>query len=136
MCQVEIASIDDLAARHDACPGDDVSKLAYIARPGILQQTGAGCVRQLLRLASSVCGVQKMLRERNNVSSAFAERSECNGHDIQPVIQILAEHASLHKAWKVAMGSDDHARVIAERIGARAIDVASTSRQRPATPAA
>ena len=76
--QEEVFGAQDVVLTQDDRPFEDVLKLAYVARPGILQQLVAGFAVQSGDgfMVFPVVGIQEMLGQQDDVFSPFTERRD------------------------------------------------------------
>ncbi len=97
---------------------DDVAQFPDVAGPGIgrqnVQRLG-GEALDLFRVFPGQLG-EIMLKQQGNIPGSLAERGQVDGHDIQPVIQILAELALVHHLFEVAVGGRDQPHIHLQRI--------------------
>ena len=107
-----------VARRHDDGPLDVVLQLADVARPLVLLQRGerprldVGHVAVVLLIVQ----VEKMSDQFRDVLAALAQRRQVDRHDVEPVVQVLAEPAGGGFGQQVAVAGGDDAGVDADRL--------------------
>ena len=109
--QIVDADVIELRERHRAL--DAVLQLADVARPGVREQLLGGVA---LDARLTLCGdrgeaLQEVLREKQDVAPARAERRHVNAHDVDPVEEVFAEALLLDLGLEVAVGRGDDAGV-------------------------
>ncbi len=108
----------DLTARgRDREPTAHVHELADVARPVVLlQHLGRFGAQRLRRDAELVRGLLEIeARELANVLAALAQRRCLDPHDVQAVVQVLAEAARGDGLSEILMRRGDHADVDSDR---------------------
>ena len=60
---------------------------------------------------------KEMLGQQRNVVPPFPQRGQGNRHDVEPVVQVLAEAARLDFVLERFIGGGDHAHIHADRLG-------------------
>ena len=106
---------------------DDVLQFADISRPVIVHQSlhrfgrnsGDG-------FSGFLCvALEKIIGERGNVFLVIAQRRNVDGHDVQAVVEVLAERAFFERGAEVAVGGGDQAHVHLVRFrSAQALELA------------
>ncbi|PYR33445.1 MAG: hypothetical protein DMF90_20810 [Acidobacteria bacterium] len=86
-----------------------VFQLPHVAGPVILLESRERPVVNPVDASANAVGVfaEKVLDERRNVLSAFAQRGQVDRDDVQPVEQVLLEPALGHHLAQVAVGGGD-----------------------------
>ena len=74
---------------------DGVLELADVALPPVLGQRPEGCRRQRPRRPAEALGRRpdEVVDEERQVAGAVLERRQLDRHDVQPVVEVLAETA-------------------------------------------
>src|SRR2546428_13660053 len=101
-----------LAIRQHHEPPDDVLKLAHVAAPGILQESGRRLGRQLL--VSPVLLVELFEEARGkgeDLLLTLSQRGNANLDNIQTIVEILAELTSNERQLEVSIRCRDDADV-------------------------
>ena len=62
--------------------------------------------------------LEEALDQQRNVLGPLAQRRHDDGHDLQPVKQVLAELARRHRLLQLLVGGGDDAHVDADQFGA------------------
>src|SRR2546428_121787 len=84
-----------------------------VERPG-----GDATLAELARVLG-----QEVLDEERDVAPPIAERRELDRHDVQAIVEVLAEAPLLHERLEISVGRREHAHVDADRVGpAHALD--------------
>ncbi len=111
--QIEVDPADAVARRHDHGALDHVAELADIARPFIALQRDHGVRRDLRRRHAAFRGVMRdeMADQRRNVLAPLGEAGDQHGHDVEAVIEILAEAPFGDLVRQVARGGGDDADI-------------------------
>ena len=121
-----------LAPKHGA-PGehdralDDVLHLADVARPVVAREDLERAGRHPAHVAVELARVlgEEVVDEQGDVVAPLAERGDRDGHDVEPVVEVLAEPALAHGLPEVDVGGGDHAHVYPHRpAAAEALDLA------------
>src|SRR5262249_47344504 len=92
---------------------DDVTKLAHVARPGILAERGDRVFSEGPLLPAILRGnlASKVGDQRGEVLGAFAERRQNQRKDVDTMEKIAPKLVLFDKVFKVAMRGDDDANV-------------------------
>src|SRR5690606_19744058 len=103
---------------EDQYPLDDVPQLADVAGPGHRLHQRLGFLaeraqRQALRLVEAL---DEVARELGDILAPLLERRDGDGHDVQPVVEFLAEAPGDDLGLKVARGRGDDAQVHANLV--------------------
>ena len=105
-----------LARMQHREPADQVLQFAHIAGPAIAPQHIERFGVQALGRQALVLGLaQEVAHQVGNVLAAFAQRRQAQRHDIEPVIEILAEQALLNELAQIAIGGGDDAHIGLDR---------------------
>ena len=59
--------------------------------------------------------LREVLGQQRNIFAALAQRRQLQGENHDPVVQIFAEFALLHRFFQIAMGGYDHPHVYPQR---------------------
>ena len=88
---------------------DDVFQFAHVARPVKLHQLVAALRRNAIELLLRFLGQprQKKVHQVGNVFLVLAQRRNIDGHDVQPVVKVLAKGALLERRAQIAIGGGD-----------------------------
>src|SRR4051794_13527707 len=118
--EVVDAQVGALAQDHR--PLDVVLQLADVPRPVVVAQQPHCLGVDPPHLAAVLLGValQEELDQERDVLAALAQRGQVDGHDVDPVVQVLAEPAGVDLVEQVAVGRRDDPGVDLE--GARVAD--------------
>ena len=86
---------DAVAGREDQRPLDDIAELADIARPVVRLERRHRLVRQRRRRDPPLGreAGEEMVDQLGNVLAPLAQRREAHRHDVQPIVEVLAEAA-------------------------------------------
>jgi len=111
--------IDFAVQRHHGGPLQAVLQLAHVAGPGVLRQAAlCGGGQAQCAALDAAQAFEKMTRDFGQVFHAFAQRWRQDGHDVEPVVQILAELAGLDRRFEIAMGRRDQPHIHLDRAAA------------------
>ena len=90
----------------------DVFELTHVAGPMVAQKhvEGIGLDRIHGLLEDARVVAHEVVRDKRNVFGPILERRRIDAHDVNAVVEILAELAFGHKLGKVLMGGEDEAR--------------------------
>ena len=102
---------------QDDRPFEDVLKLAYIARPGILQQLVAGFAVQSGDgfMVFPVVGIQEMLGQQDDVFSPFTERRDVQLDGIDAIKQVLTKRAFVYFIQQLGVGGTNQPHIDMDR---------------------
>ena len=97
------------AVAQDHRPLDVVLQLADVARPVVVAEQPHRLGVDPPHLAAVLLGValQEELDQRRDVLAALAQGRQVDRHDVEPVVQVLAEPAGLDLVEQVAVGRGD-----------------------------
>src|SRR5688500_8154125 len=111
--QSEVFGPDHIARGADNCSGEAVLELAYVARPRVRPQCGAGFLTHDRRCCARVTRElgDQMICEAWQIIHAVAQRRQLDLHDSETIVEVVAESASLDFLLEVAMGGGDHMRL-------------------------
>ncbi len=109
--QVVGGQLRPLAEHHRAL--DDVLELADVARPVVGEQRVERARREAADLLAVRLGVlvDEVRHQGGDVALARAQRRQGHRHDVQPVVEVLAELAALHLGGEVAVRRRDEPHV-------------------------
>ena len=83
----------------------------------------------MLLAEARVVAAQEELGELREVLGALAQRRQLDRDDVEPVVEVLAEPAFLHRLLEVDVGGGDQAELGLDRLGAAdALDLAFLNR--------
>src|SRR5262249_47560692 len=104
--------------RQDHGALDDIFQLTNISRPGIPEQSLHGTGWDARDLAADLRGetIDEVVHQRRDVFLSEAQRRQCDGEDIQAVVEILAERAGCHGGPEIAVGCRDDPYVDGDRL--------------------
>src|SRR6266511_975212 len=95
---------------------DDVAQLADVAGPRVPLERHDRAGAQLWHLLSVGCEARdEHARQRHHVFDALAQRRDDQWHDVQAVVEILAETPLAYEAAEVAVRRREHANIHAPR---------------------
>ena len=100
-----------LADQHRAL--DAVLQLAHVAGPVVAHEHvdgGGGDAADVLAVGGRVL-LHEVIGQERHVRPALAQRRQVDVEDVQPVIEVLAEDAGLHRGLQVLVGGRDQADV-------------------------
>ena len=108
---------DPVARRQDDRPLDDVAQLADIARPVVRLERRHRLLRQRRRRDPPLGGEagEEMVDQLGNVLAPLAQRRNPHRHDVQPVIEVLAEAPGGDFLGKVARRRRQHPDIDLDR---------------------
>ena len=109
------------AVAQDDGPLDVVLQLADVARPVVVAEQPHRLGVDPADLAAVLLGValQEELDQERDVVAALAEGGQVDRHDVEPVVQVLAEPAGVDLVEQVAVGRGDDPGVDLDRSGCR-----------------
>src|SRR5262245_44735746 len=95
---------------------DDVLQLTHVARPVVRGRTceelGGGTVEALAELSGRAGN--EMADEHRDILPPLAQRRQCEGEDVQPVVEVGTERARVDLPAEVTVGGGDHPHVGAQ----------------------
>ena len=102
-----------VAAREDHQPLDVVPELAHVAGPVVRLQHGNGVLADLARCQPRGLGnlADEKLDQHRDVLAALGQAWHAQWHDVEAVVEVLAETALRHLPLQVATGRGDDAHV-------------------------
>ena len=105
-----------IAGGHDDGPLDVVLQFANVAGPLVLLQGGQGPRVDVGHVAVVlfIVDVEEMSDQFRDVLAAIAQRRQVDRHDVEPVVQVLAEAAGGGFGQEVAVAGGDDAGVDAD----------------------
>ena len=105
-----------VARLEDHDPLDDVAEFADVPRPGVGAEGVERAAREPLHVLAEflVEVLREVRREERDVLGAGAERRDEDRHDVDPVVEVLAERALPHRLGEVAVRRRDHPHVHAD----------------------
>ena len=109
----QIAGLNGVAAGKNHQPLDHVFQFADVAGPGVVDQhiegfPGKGRLFQAERPCETI---QEIIDQQRDVFASLAQRGQLQGHDVQPVIKILAKVAIGDGILQVAIRGAEHADI-------------------------
>ena len=111
----QVAGDDDAGRVQGERARDHVLELAHVARPVVGLQERARLGRDRRALAAPVLR-REVLGEERHVLAPVAQRRDPDRDDVEPVVEVLAELAGLHRRLEVAVRRGDHPRVHRDRL--------------------
>ena len=120
--QGEVVELDDRALGQNDAALDDVFQLTHVARPAVGFQGGERLGGQSLDalVEPPVVAPDKMVDEQGDVLDALPQRRHHDGHDVEPVIEVVTEDAASDGLLEVGVRGGDEPHVDLDR--ARAAD--------------
>src|SRR5213594_370725 len=113
----KIVELDDGPLGQDHAPLDDVLELAHVARPPVGLQRGErfgrGPVNPLVEPA--IVAPDEMVDEQGHVLDPLPERRHDHRHDVEPIVEILAEGAASDGLLEVRVRGGDEPDVDLDR---------------------
>ena len=107
----QMPQLDFSARGHGGAVFDRVFEFAHIARPVVVHHGAQGvvmdaesCRMPLIDLVEKVCD------QHGDIVAAIAQGRQAEIHDVQAVVQILAEGAMFHHCGQIAIGRGKNAR--------------------------
>src|SRR6185503_10621047 len=100
--------------------GHRVLQLAHVAGPGVAEEEfprlGGHAPNRLLLLLR--LEVEEVLREKEDVLAALAERRQFHGYDVEAIEEVLAEPSRLHLGLEIAVrrGDEPDVDLAADRV--------------------
>src|SRR5262245_44767089 len=95
--------MDDGAPGQDHRAVQDVLELAHVAWPVVAREHLEGAGGYAAYVAVTLAGdlAHEVLDECRNVLAPLAERRHVDGHDVEPVVEVLTERALAHRAPEI-----------------------------------
>jgi hypothetical protein len=101
-----VLQMDDRAPGEDDGAMQDVLELAHVAGPVVAREHLEGTGRHAAHVAVALAGdlAHEVLDECGNVLAPLAERRHVDRHDVEPIVEVLAERALAHGAPQIHVG--------------------------------
>ena len=109
----QVLAADEAAVGQDHGALDGVAQLADVAGPRVGEQLIACLARDARRRAADGFADlgEKRVGQLQDVVEPLAQRRQRDLEDAEPVVEVLAELAALHRRVQVAVGGGNHADV-------------------------
>jgi hypothetical protein len=109
----QVGSGETHAFGHRARLLKQVAQFTHVARPGHALEQAHRVLGQLLdrRAVRFADRLQQVIHQRRQVRGALTQRRQPDRHHRQPVVQVDAELAALHRRLEVVAGGRDHPHV-------------------------
>ena len=120
-----------LVGREQHAALDNVLELTDVAGPGMAEHLAHGPIREPAQGLAVELAVllDETLDQRRNVGSPFAQRRDRDREGVEPVVEVAAELAALHRLRQIDIGGGDDAHVDLRRLlGSQALDLARLQR--------
>src|SRR5229473_3563189 len=111
--QREMPCGDQAAFGQNNRPLERIAELTDVAGPAVMQQRVFGVARETGRRTADRAPdvLQKCVGEEGNVRRPLPQRRQANVEDVQAIVQILAERATIHRLSEVPVRRSDDANV-------------------------
>ena len=108
-----------VAGGHHHTPLDHVLQFADVARPVILRQRRRGLFLDVhdVAVVSLVVVFEEVAHQLWNILPTGPQRRQVDRHDVETVVEVLAEVFLRHLIEQFAVARRDHSRVDADRLG-------------------
>src|SRR5213594_539444 len=107
------SELDDGAPREDDRTVQHVLQLAHVARPVVARQHLERARRHAAHVAVALARrlTHEVLDQVRDVLPPLAERRHADRHDVQAIVEVLAELARPHRGSEIHVGCGAHAHV-------------------------